>query len=105
MPAQVSYLIRMRFDGVSLEKRDKGWWIQKSDNVLDSDMTEIQPEKEKGNMEKDIFKILHDVKVAVRRPDSTSVNNVNLGKTKNVFIEYSVNKWMISFCFNSWGVS
>ena len=55
-------------------------------------MEEIQPEKEKGNMEKDIFNILHDVKVAVRRPDSTSVSNVNLGKTKNVFIEYSVNK-------------
>ena len=54
-------------------------------------MTEIQPEKEKGNMEKDIFDILHDVRVAVRRPDSTSVNNVNLGKT-NEFIEYPVNK-------------
>ena len=55
-------------------------------------MTEIQPEKEKGNMEKDIFNILHDVKVAVRRPDSTSVKDVNLGKTKNVFIENFVSK-------------
>ena len=42
-------------------------------------MAEIQSEKEKANMEEDIFDILHDVKVNVRRPDSTSVKNVNLG--------------------------
>ena len=42
-------------------------------------IAEVQSEKEKANMEKDIFDIFHDVKVNVRRPDSISVKNVKLG--------------------------
>ncbi len=49
-------------------------------------MREIHPEKDKENMEKKSFNVLHDVQVAVRRPDSTSVKNVNLGKHIN-FVE------------------
>ncbi len=42
-------------------------------------MAGIQSEIEKENIEKDNFNFLHDVNITVRRPDSTSVENVNLG--------------------------
>ena len=56
-------------------------------------MAEIHSEKEKKNIEKDMFDILRDVKVAVRRPDSTSVENVNLGFCPielNMYLKMSV---------------
>ena len=49
----------------------------------DTVMAEIQPEKEKKEGEAVDFDYLRNINVNVRRPDSVSANNVNLGNTKN----------------------
>ena len=45
-------------------------------------MAEIQPEKEKEDGEAVVFDYLRNISVNVRRPDSVSAKNVNLGNTK-----------------------
>ena len=45
-------------------------------------MAEIQPEKEKEDGEAVDFDYLRNISVNVRRPDSVSADNVNLGNTK-----------------------
>ena len=49
----------------------------------DTVMAETLPEKEKKDGEAIDFDYLRNVRVNVRRPDSVSANNVNLGNTKN----------------------
>ena len=64
---------------ISLQIREnqETYLIEQCSVQTNSGMDEIQPEKKEGNISR--LKILHDIEVAVRRPNSTSVNNVNLG--------------------------
>ena len=45
-------------------------------------MAEIQPEKEKEDGDTADFDYLRNISVNVRRPDSVSAEDVNLGNTK-----------------------